>query len=145
PVAMTAVSDFYARGIGVERNEQLAYWWAQEAKNTGDASGFAALQRCYAAGVGVPRDQNRAAALKREALERSRQSPMGNPRFVQLVMNEIPLPVMAGPSGPWIANSLAIASYFHRQGDSFKSGTKKLKADLRDLKETIDRCERNGA
>lgn len=67
PEAMAGMYYAYKSGLGVERNEQEAYRWALEARNTGAPVGKALLSDAFKAGVGVNADQMLADEQAKEA------------------------------------------------------------------------------
>jgi len=67
PDAMAGMYYAYKAGLGVEKNEQEAYKWALEARNTGAPVGKALLSDAFKAGVGVNADQMLAEEQAREA------------------------------------------------------------------------------
>ena len=67
PLAMAGMSYCAGRGLGMERDEQLALKWAQRAFDTGHAAGKHMLALCYLGGIGVTQNEVAGDELMRQA------------------------------------------------------------------------------
>ena len=72
------IGNFYARGLGVEKNQTEAAKWYQKAANQGDPSALCNLAHAYRNGIGVPKNIDKAIELNLLAIQKGSVTAAGN-------------------------------------------------------------------
>ena len=72
------IGNFYARGLGVERNPTEAAKWYQKAADQGDPSALCNLAHAYRNGIGVPKNIEKAIELNLLAIQKGSVTAAGN-------------------------------------------------------------------
>ena len=76
--AQVWIGNFYARGLGVERNQTEAVKWYQNAADQGDPSALCNLAHAYQNGIGVPKNIDKAIELNLLAIQKGSVTAAGN-------------------------------------------------------------------
>ena len=72
------IGNFYARGLGVEKNQTEAAKWYQKAANQGEPSALCNLAHAYRNGIGVPQNIDKAIELNLLAIQKGSVTAAGN-------------------------------------------------------------------